>query len=120
VKYNLKKQQVEKESSMDLAGGETSGHFNPPEVLVAMGVKPTYKPTKEELEKAQRLIAGAFQLMNKRCKGVVIPGISTHQFKEWNIDCHALSKLVVTGFKSYDDLYKWIEKSINIQYHYKI
>jgi hypothetical protein len=92
---------------------ESSG-LVPAEVLAGMGIKPTHKATELELEAAQRLIAGATQLLHNRMTGKVEPRISSRQFDRWKNEVRTFSKLVVTGYRPYNELYKWVEESINM------
>jgi hypothetical protein len=98
----------------DLKDQTESSGFVPAEVLAGMGAKPTHKATELELEAAQRLIAGATSLLHKRSIKELDPPITIRQFEQWKNDVRILSKLVVTGYKPYSELYAWVEKSINM------
>lgn len=109
MKYDIKKMIEEQDGKKSNAS-----EIIPAEMLIAAGVKPKFKPTQGDLENAQRLIAGAARLMSKRVAREVEPGISQRQFGIWQSDIQNLSKQVITGFKSYNDLYEFIQISINM------
>jgi hypothetical protein len=93
---------------------KTDSTLVPAEVLAGMGLKPNFKPTEKELNEAQQLIIGATQLMHNRLTGKTEFGISQRQFEKFQNDVRVFSKLVITGYKSYKEFYKWIEKEINM------
>jgi hypothetical protein len=106
--YDIKKRLDEMKEQTE------SSNLVPAEVLAGMGIKPVHKPTEEELENAQRLIAGAANLLHQRSTGQVEPPISFRQFERWQNDVRVFSKLVIVGYRPYKELYEWIEKSINM------
>lgn len=89
-----------------------------PALMDALGVKTVKRDLnyidEETADKCRQLIIGATQLMVKRSMGLTDFDISDKQYKQWQDDVQAISREVMAGTKSYDDLHSFIEQSINM------
>lgn len=89
-----------------------------PNLLKSLGVETAERERKhvdpETAEKCQRLIFGATQLMYRRHIGQEEFGLSTAQYDKWQNDVRELSRQVISGEKTYEDLHGFIASSINM------
>lgn len=110
--YDIKKIQEEKETE-----NKFPDVFNitPLDFLIKMRVPPKYElPNDEEKDLCIHLLLGATQLMYNRYKNATEFPLSEKMFNKWYDTKREIEKLFINGYYNYDDVYKWIEKSINI------
>jgi hypothetical protein len=110
MEYDIKKIADENKQEEE----NTESTLTAAEVLAGMGIKPTHTHTEEILTNAQKLIAGAAHLMHRRFTGQEAFGLSKRQYEKWQNDVKVLSKLFVSGYKSFDELYNWVDETINM------